>query len=92
MNKLTKYNTPSFATWLGQKESKGKTNRASFNEPLPLSIYQNEIRTALSSSGEGSGENGGTWQKQGKKVFIKDTEVEVGGERRWGREKKMRET
>lgn len=66
-------------TPLDWKRNSGSTiSRAIFNEPLPLSIYQNGIRTALSYWGEWSREDGGMWQRE-KKVFIKDREVEVGG-------------
>lgn len=67
--------------WGGDRST---ISKAIFNEPLPLSIYQNGIRTALSGWGEGRWENGGTWLKE-KKVFIKDSEVEVGGESEGGR-------
>lgn len=50
-----------------------------------FSIYQNGIRTA--TEGRDAGKTGATWQTE-KKVFIKDSEVEVGGERS-GREKNV---
>lgn len=64
--------------WGKKLNGSSTISKAIFNEPLPLSIYQNGIRTALRDEGEGRCENGGTWQKE--KVFIKDSEVEVGGE------------
>lgn len=73
-----------------KKNSSSSTiSKAIFNEPLPLfSIYQNGIRTALSDWGERSWENGGMWQKEKKKkVFIKDSEVEVGEGREGGKKK-----
>lgn len=70
-----------------KKSQKQPNQKSHFNEHLPLSIYQNGIRTALNDLGEGSCEKEGMWQEE--KLFIKDSEVVVGGEKeRKGKEKR----